>query len=271
MPRSPLPKVEEVTLTARWLGQDASDPSRPGDIHVALDGLPAPIVAVEMSDTVREKWSYRASDRVDVRLGGRPGSLGVGIRPDGRSADLHFAPYRDTARETFSIRLVGPDGRTWHGQFPGGPCDLSRLSPMPEASRAEARPGDDLQALLDRNGTVVLAAGTYRLSRPLVLARPATLTGRGDATLLFRQDPGDRPWGTAIKLRRGNTTLEGFAVRFEGPVRWDPTVSYGPAVIGMTENTEAGYDELKNQVVFRNLDVEAPPPRMPRSGSRGRG
>ena len=146
---------------------------------------------------------------------------------------------------------------------PAVACDLTRLAPMPEPSRAEARPGDDLQALLDRNGTVVLTRGTYRLRHPLVLNRPATLTSSGGATLLFAQDANDPPWTTAIKLRCSNTTLEGFAVRFEGPIRWNGGVSYGPAVIGMTENTEPGYNEPKSKVVFRNLDLESPPAEDP--------
>ena len=74
----------------------------------------------------------------------------------------------------------------------------------------------------------------------------------------FSQDANDRPWTTAIKVRRGNTTLNGFAVRFEGAVRWDEKVSYGPAVIGMTDQTEPGYNDPKSQVAFRNLDLESP-------------
>ena len=62
MPQAPLPKVEELTLITKWLGQDGSNPARPGDVHVVLGGLPgsARIVAIAMSDTVREAWQYRA-------------------------------------------------------------------------------------------------------------------------------------------------------------------------------------------------------------------
>ncbi len=260
MPQPPLPRIEELALTTTWLGQDGSNPSRPGDVHVVLGGLPgsAQIVAMAMSDTVREAWQYRANDRVPALLDGRPGTLDVRFRPDRKTADVYWPPYRDTSRETFSVRVVTADGRTWHGQFPGGACDLTRLAPMPEPSRAEARPGDDLQALLDRNGTVILTGGTYRLKRPLVLNRPATLSASGDATLFFAQDLTDPPWTTAIKVRSSNTTLDGFAVRFEGPTRWNGNVAYGPAVIGMTDSSEPGYNDLKSEVVFRNLDLESP-------------
>ena len=72
------------------------------------------------------------------------------------------------------------------------------------------------------------------------------------------QDANDPPWTTAIKLRCSNSTLEGFAVRFEGPIRWNGNVSYGPAVIGMTDNSEPGYNDPKSEVAFRNLDLESP-------------
>jgi hypothetical protein len=265
MPSTPLPKVEELTLTSQWLGQDGSGAARPGEVHVLLGGLPASarIVAIAVTDTVREAWQYRANEQVPALLDGRPGSLDVRFRPDRKSADIYLTPYRDTSHETFSVRVVAADGRTWQGRFPGGPCELTRLAPMPERSRAEARPGDDIQALLERNGTVVLTKGTYRLRHPLVLNRPATLTSSGGATLLFSQVANDRAWTTAIKVRRSNTTLEGFAVRFEGRIRWDWNVSYGPAVIGMTDNTEPGYNELKSGVVFRKLDLEIPPAEDP--------
>ena len=261
IPQAPLPKVEELPITAYWAGQDGTHTARPGDVHVVLGGLPASarIVAIALSDTVRNAWQYRASEQVPALLDGPPGSLDVRFRPDRKTADLYLTPYRDTSRETFSVRLVAADGRTWHGQFAGGSCDLARLAPSPEPTRAEARPGDDLQALLDRNGTVVLAKGTYRLRHPLVLNRPAMLTAPGGASVVFDQDPGDAPWTTAIKVRRSNCTLEGFAVRFEGRIRWNWGVSYGPAVIGMTDNSEPDYNDLKSNVVFRKLDLECPP------------
>ena len=123
----------------------------------------------------------------------------------------------------------------------------------------QARPGDDIQALLDRNGTVVLAKGTYRLRRPLVLNKPATLRSSGGATLVFSQDAGDPPWTTALKVRCSNSTVEGLTVRFEGPIRWNKDVSYGPAVVGFTDSFEPGYNDLRTNVVFKDLDLEIPP------------
>lgn len=256
----PLPRVEPRPIKARWLGQDGSLPARPGDVHVVVSGVASsgPPAAVELTDTVRGEWRYRDREEAPARGDGEPGSLFVRPSPDRKSLDLYFTPYRDTSNETFSLRLVLADGRSWSGRFSGGACDLTKRSPLPEASKTEARPGDDLQSLVDRFGTVILSAGTYRLSHPLVLNRPVRLSAAAGATLLFEQAPGDAPWSRAIKVRCGNTTLEGFAVRFAGPIRWNEAVTRGPAVIGMTDSLEPGFNDPKIQVVFRNLDIDVP-------------
>jgi hypothetical protein len=265
MPMLPLPRVEELRVSAKWLGQDGSNRARPGDVHVVLGGLPgsARMTAIELTDSGRGAWHHRATARGSGSNDGSSDSLHALIRSDRRTADLYFTPYHDTSHDTFSIRLMAADGRTWHGAFAGGPSDLARIAPAPVATRAEARPGDDLQALLDRNGTVVLAKGTYRLRHPLVLNRPATLTSNGGAMLVFSQDAQDQPWTTALKVRCSNTTVEGFAVRFEGPIRWNRNVSYGPAVVGLTDSFEPGYNDLRTNVVFKNLDLEIPPAEDP--------
>jgi hypothetical protein len=43
-------------------------------------------------------------------------------------------------------------------------------------------------------------------------------------------------------------------------VRWDREVSYGPAVVGTTDDRDGPRSDPKNQLVFRNLDIEGPPP-----------
>jgi hypothetical protein len=90
-----------------------------------------------------------------------------------------------------------------------------------------------------------------------------TITGDGEATLLFSQSPADAPWTTAIKIHCGHTTLNGFAVRFEGPIRWDQEVSYGPAVIGTTDNRDQGKNDLKVDIVMTRLDLQIPAPADP--------
>src|SRR5262249_49844548 len=136
---------------------------------------------------------------------------------------------------------------------------LSLRARQPEASRVQAKPGDDLQALVDRYGTIVLSKGTYHLNRPLALNRPVVVTSDGSATLRFAQGASEPAWTAAIKVHCGNTTLNGFAVRFDGPVRWNESVAWGPAVIGMTDNFDQGHDDLKVNVAFTRLDLEIPP------------
>ena len=184
--------------------------------------------------------------------------MDVKIGDDRTSLDLFFPPNRDGKGDTFTVRFINADGRMFYSQFTGGSCDVAKRSPAPDPSRIEARPGDDIQALADRYGTVVLSRGTYRLSHTLILKRPVTLTSDGGATIVFAQDKTDPPWTAAIKVRCGNTTLNGFAIRFEGTFRWNTEVSYGPAIIGMTDNFDPGYDDLKFNVVFTKLDVENP-------------
>ncbi len=206
MPQTPMPKVEAMDLSADWLGQDGSNPARPGDVHVVLGNLPGSgrIAAMGISDMARAAWQYQANDKVGGLADATPGTLDFRPRPDRRSADVYFTPSRDLKGETFSVCVVTADGRTWIGQFAGGAVDLGRLAAKPDARRAQARPGDDLQALIDRNGTVVLAPGTYRLRHPLVINRPTILKAAGKVTLIFAQDPNDRPWGTVIKVKASN-------------------------------------------------------------------
>ena len=260
MPLAPPPKIEQRNLTAKWLGQDGVGKTRLGDVHVVLSGLSATsrLAAVVLNDSVRGLWVYRATDRPVVPPDPMYEPMDVKIGDDRTSLELFFPPHRDGKGDTFTVRFINTDGRMSYAQFPGGSCDVARRSPAPDPSRIEARPGDDLQALADRYGTIVLSRGTYRLSHALILNRPVTLTSDGGATIVFAQDKTDPPWRAAIKVRCGNTTLNGFAVRFEGTVRWNTEVSYGPAIIGMADNFDPGYDEQKFNVVFTKLDVENP-------------
>src|SRR5262249_54046869 len=108
-------------------------------------------------------------------------------------------------------------------------------------------------------GTVHLTAGTYNLSAPLVLNHPVTINADAGATLLFAQGVNDPTWSAAIKIQSGHTTLDGFAVRFAGPIRWTDGVSYGPAVIGTTDNLDTNPGGLKVNISLTHLDLESPP------------
>ena len=262
MPEPSLPHYGELAAKARWLGQDGQDVTGPGDVHVSLSGLSRlpSIAAAVLSDSVRGTWVYQPADRVKLgvpqddvtgRLVVRPGSAG-------KTIDLFFPPCRDETGSTLSLRLVDSEGGMVVVRFPGGACDPGRRAPRPPESRIEAKPGDDIAALAGQYGTVNLAPGTYRMVHPLVLNKPVTLISDGKATLVFSQSPGDSPWTTAIKIHAGHTTLSGFAVRFEGPIRWDQDVSYGPAVIGTTDSRDDKHADLKVNIVLSRLDLESP-------------
>lgn len=265
-PRLPMPRVSTPSLLAnsieaRWLGQDDAAGSRPGDVHVALSRLPTSrvLAAAVLSDSVYGAWVFRTSDRASVDAG--PGERPLVLRRgrDRALADLFFTPYREETGATMTLRLVFQDGETAVAQFPGGACDLRRTCPAVAGTSVTARPGDDLHDLVNRFGTVHLATGTFRLSRPLVLERPITLAGVRGTVLEFAQGPNDPPWSTAIKIHSGSTTLRDFAVRFAGPVRWDPRTSHGPAVIGATDNLDPPHPDPKLGLTFTRLDLVTPP------------
>lgn len=262
MPDLPAASPRIVEAKARWLGQDGKDPVGPGDVHVALSGIDAPrdLAGAVLADSSRGCWVDAAGDD---RLKSSPelgGAEAMALRPGATPGafDLFFPPYRDESDAVFTLRLIGRDGRSTFARFSGGACDPDRRLPAPESARRQAKPGDDLQRLADGGGVVSLAAGDYRLSQPLVLNRPVVLTGEPGARLTFSQAAGSAPWTAAIKIHKGRTTLEGFAIRFEGAIRWDEEVSYGPAVIGTSDNRDPDPWNRKTGIVIARLDIEGP-------------
>ena len=253
----PLPTLA-IAPTARWLGQDGTD--GPGNVHLALDGLSAgkKVVGVTLTDAAGGAWTYRAagsSTYVD------PSAASMSFHPTAGSshADLSFAPTRDEAGSTLSLLVRYDDGSLGVTTLAGGMSDLGKLSAGIAPTSVVAHPGDDLGDLAGRFGTVRLSAGTYNLSAPLVLNRPVTLAADPGVTLRFAQAADATTWAAAIKINAGHTTLDGFAVRFAGPVRWTPDVSYGPAVIGTSDNTDGYQPDPKIAVNVRNLDLQSPP------------
>jgi hypothetical protein len=249
-PAAPIPPISFVAVRSTWLGQGAS-----GEARVALDGLPASGRAVSafLSDGIVGAWS-------DKPVEGETLPLTVHRGADPSKAEILFPPIRDETGATMTLRLVFADGRSAVASFPGGACDPTLRSPAPDATSVRARPGDDLNDLANRFGTVTLAAGTYPLSRPLVLNRPVTITSDGGATLLFTQPATEPLWTAAIKIHAGRTTLDRLIVRFAGPIRWDNEVSYGPCVIGTTDARDKPTGNILAGLAFTRLDLQAPPP-----------
>ena len=261
MPIRPLPKFVTHAISGRWLGQDGSRDSKRGDVHVSLAGLPAErtVVAASLSDSAWGHWAYQAEGRPKSEAFASALPLDFRRARDRTRADLFFAPDRDESKATMVLCLTFKDGAMAVVDFPGGPCDPGLKVAGIAPTSAVAKPGDDLQALANRSGTVRLAKGTYRLARPLVLDHPVTLTGEPGTTLMFSQGQAEPPWTAAIKIHASHTTLQGFAIRFAGPIRWKEDVSYGPAVIGATDNLDKNPQDPKVGLLLTGLDIEAPP------------
>ncbi len=265
-PAKAMPTPAASTLTsgsamARWLGQDGSEaaPST-GDVHVTLEGLPPGriIAAAALSDGVVGTWTFRSDDKVRLDAGPDPGRLGLKASGLGK-VDLAFSPIRDESGATMTLRLLDGSGGEEVIRFPGGKANPGLRAPALPPGAVTARPGDDLHGLVGRYGTVTLAAGAHELSRPLVLDRPTRLVGEPGASLRFAQGADQPPWTAAIKIHAGGTTLEGFAVRFAGPVRWDRAVEYGPALIGTTDDRDRAAGDPKFAVGLVRLDLQSPP------------
>ena len=263
-PTTPLatPRVAnlpESTAKARWVGQRVGDSPQRGEVRVEVEGITTArgIVAAALSDGVVSTWVYRRDDSVKFAAGPDVQRLHPNrISPS--KVELSFLPFRDESTTTLTLRLLDASGHEEVIRFPGGPVDFARLAPPLPAGTVQAKPGQDLQSLVDRAGTIQLAPGVYPLNRPLVLNHPVRLIGPG-ATLRFTQS-GGQPWTSAIKVHAGGTALEGFAVRFAGPIRWDKEVQYGPAVIGSSDNRDTRPEgEQRHQVTLVGLDLEAPP------------
>jgi hypothetical protein len=265
-PRLAMPAVAPYRLVpnrieARWLGQDGSSRVGPGDVHVRLSGLPAraEVQGVALSDGAGASWARQlARGSFTPEPYAMPLSFLRGRDPT--TADLHFPPVRDESGRRLVLRLdLGPRTSTVVA-IDGGPSDPRlRAGPMPAATSITARPGDNLPALVDQYGQILLKAGVHRLSGPLVLGRPVVLKGEPGAVIEFAQAPDAPPWTAAIKIRAGHTTLEGFAVRFTGPIRWRDGIPYGPAVIGTSDNFDDPRPDLLADIQLVGLDLQAPP------------
>ena len=261
VPAARVDDVPTLPLKVRWIGQTGETGVGPNDVKVIVEGLPrgVPVAATALSNAAKATWAVRANDRVPFYI--QPYGLPMAFRPspDGTSAEILFPPDRDESGSPMTLRLVFADGRSGIATFPGGKVDPAlRAGDGPAATQVRAMPGDDLHKFVERFGTVVLAKGEYRLDRPLVLNRPIVLKGEPGAILQFAQNGGE-PWTTALKIHAGRTTLEGFSIRFAGPIEWRTDVNYGPAVIGTTDSRDPDRGPLKAGISIRKLDVEGPP------------
>lgn len=255
------PAVTWGGFQATWIGQDGTPLGGLGSVHLAVSGLPAGrnVVSATLSDQAGLDWSYSATPGGTLAVPG-PSSLAFARDVDPSRAEVGFAPGRSEVGATLTMVLTLDDGSRIAAHLIGGAADPGLRQPGPVTTSVVAHPGDDLNALANEYGTVRLAPGLYPLDAPLVLTRPVAITTQPGATLLFTQ-PADAPtWTAAIKVLASHTTLDGFAVRFAGPVRWTAGVAYGPAVIGAADNFDAPTTDPRLGLTFTHLDLQTPPP-----------
>jgi hypothetical protein len=261
IPPPPIPIALGV-ISAEWKGQDGSNLGGAGAVRLSVSNLPAgrTVVAGMLSDPAGLSWAFGSSAGVALTTidpSARPLAFRIGGDPT--SADVGFAPDRDETGSVMTLRLILDDGSSVVATFTGGAADPGLRFPDIASTTYNAKPGDELHSIANNYGTVRLAAGTYNLDSPLILNHAVTIVGDPGAILLFSQ-PADSPaWTAAIKIHASNTTLEGFAVRFVGPIEWAPDISYGPAVIGATDNYDVGFYDPLVDLTFKNLDLESPP------------
>src|SRR5262249_22079963 len=162
------------------LGQDALDVIGLGDVHLELRGLPAGsvIVAAELSNIAHGSWVFRCLN-TPASFEADPYALPMSVKQaaDQTKADLFFPPLRDESDATLTLRVVLADGQTALTTIKGGRCDMARRAPPLPPGEVTAHPGDDLQLLVSQAGTIKLSSGVYPMDRPLVLERPAAITG----------------------------------------------------------------------------------------------
>src|SRR5262249_16458661 len=95
-PPAPVP-ITWNGASARWLGQDGQDHS-PGDVHVALAGLPPgrSVVAATLSDGVRGSWVDRGAGQSSYYADPYAAPLTfVASAADPTRGDFFFSPDRD--------------------------------------------------------------------------------------------------------------------------------------------------------------------------------
>ncbi|WP_406696052.1 hypothetical protein V5E97_34165 [Singulisphaera sp. Ch08] len=250
------------TIGAGWVGQDGFNPLALGDVHVAVSGLPAgrSVVSATLSDEARSNWGFQAN----------PGSSGW-VDPfarrltfqrsttDASRADIGFSPIRDETGSTMTLRVVLDDGSMHAVQFAGGAVNLGNRAPTASTNSIVARPGDNLVILINQYGSIHLSAGVYQVSQPLLLARPIIITADPGATILFSQAASDPVWTTAINVECGNTTLDGFSVRFAGPIRWATGTGSEPSVIGTPDLYGGAPRTPLVNIRLTHLDLMSPP------------
>ena len=252
--------LAKLELESSW-SQPSGDSATRGLVELRLKGLPLKRVqAAALSNPAGEAWLFLGDRANGFEVASYPLPLLWQSGPDRSQATLKFPPVRDETDSKLDLRIRFEDGDESIAIIQGGSADVSLRSAPAQGADRVARPGDDLSKLLEASGHIHLSKGTYKLNEPLVLERAVKIDADPGATLEFSQAANSPPWTAAIKIHAGQTTLDGLQIRFRGPVRWDRDVSYGPAVIGTTDNRDSARTDARAGLVIRNLNIDCPLP-----------
>ncbi len=276
----PSRRVPEASLRAVWIGANGTDlvgasrapgPDGRPDAVIEFSGLSrrTPVRSVVITEPAGRAWSLGPTKlkthRAELINSSEPGKAWLHIQPEtsiGRRAlrviMTYATEYEDRAFvETASydpgvvplIKLANPT-------LP--PVRNERASlPKTDLKLLKARyvsPGESLRELVLQHDHIQLKSGDYVLDEPLILQKPVVLEGEPGTTLIFRQPPESDPWTSAIEIRASRIHLKGLAIRCQGPIRWNVSVSYGPALIGGPVNG----DDRPGAHELEGLDLLAP-------------
>ncbi len=260
MPLQPAPVLTWNTVTLSWIGQDGLNLVGTGDVHLAVDGLPSDrtVVAATLNDASGIDWGFVAPGSGLTAADPDEYPLAIQRTPGSSHADLTMPPYVNESGAALTLVLTLDDGTMLATETTGGASDPGLREPNISSTSVVAYPGDDLNALAAAYGTVRLVAGIYPMDQPLVLSKAVTILADPGVTLLFAQGPTDPTWTAAIKVLASHITLEGFAVRFAGPIRWTDGVNYGPAVVGGPDQFDPWSPDPLIDLTFTDLDLQAP-------------
>jgi hypothetical protein len=242
MPLSKLPKMSASKWSTKWLGSVTKSKLGQGAVQFEINQITADFRSSAAILTDNYGTTYGTSSTPDKPAA--PNALPMIFeRLSLNKARVEFLPIADLENQPLSLRLVGIDGSNTLIPVTAGKTDLSKRVPTLRSEKSNAKPGDDLQALVNRGGTVILNNGDYKLDRPLIIDKPTRIEAAPNAKPILTFRPGGTgDWTSAIKIRSGGTTLSGLIVRFAGPIPWSLDVAYGPAVIATTDNRDSGFN-----------------------------
>jgi len=246
----PTPEVRFGAIEAEWLGQDRANSKGRGYVQVKTRGWPpGRWNKAVLTNETGARWSTEPEGAERRLVVSGPSSAG--------ELTIQFEPVRDETDSTLTLRLEDERGRVVLAAFEGGSCDPMAVATPPAERSVALEPGEDLVAAAQAGGRIRLKAGEHRLERPLELERPTWIEAEPGAVLRFRQGAAAEPWTEAIAVGSGWNRLEGLAIRFDGPIRWDRETSWGPAVIGAPTGDRRSAGPIV--VELEGLDLEAPP------------